>query len=150
MAEKGKRREKLEKRKTNLQPPFSGCKLWAFFTLKLGKKCQTNALYLHMKCGVRHKKDWAFARLRNGFVGRLLAFTISNESWFCDSQPCPQPRLNSQPHQRIPKVRKILAPIKIKSAPPPPQTQNTPPPLKRGILWTWVLPAERTHFSRRP
>ena len=28
-AEKGKRREKLEGRKTNLQPPFSGCKLWA-------------------------------------------------------------------------------------------------------------------------
>ena len=36
-AEKGKRREKLEKRKTDLQPPFSGCKLWAFFTIKLGK-----------------------------------------------------------------------------------------------------------------
>ena len=39
-AEKGKRRDKLEKRKTNLQPPFSGCKLWAFVTIKLGKKCQ--------------------------------------------------------------------------------------------------------------
>ena len=29
-AEKGKRREKLGKRKTNSQPAFSGCKLWAF------------------------------------------------------------------------------------------------------------------------
>ena len=47
-AEKGKRREKLEKRKTNLQPPFSGCKLWAFFTIKLGKNAK-NALYLPMK-----------------------------------------------------------------------------------------------------
>ena len=33
---------------------------------------------------------------------------------------------------------------------PPPKTQNTPPPLKGGILWTWLFPAERTHFSRRP
>ena len=47
--------------------------------------------------------------------------------------------------------RKILAPIKIKSAlsPPPPQTQNTPP-LKRGILWTLVFPAERAHFFQAP
>ena len=36
---------------------------------------------------------------------------------------------------QVPFIRKILAPIKI---PPPPQTQNTPP-LKRGILWTWVF-----------
>ena len=38
-------------------------------------------------------------------------------------------------------IRKIRAPIKIKSAlPPPPQkTQNTPPLLKRGILWTWFF-----------
>ena len=43
------------------------------------------------------------------------------------------------------RFRKICAPVKIKSALPPPQTQNTPP-LKRGILWTWVFPAERTHF----
>ena len=43
-------------------------------------------------------------------------------------------------------VRKILAPIKIKSALTPPN----PPPLKGGILWTWVFPAERTHFSRCP
>ena len=36
------------------------------------------------------------------------------------------------------KVRKILAPIKIKSAlPPHPPPQN--PPLKRRILWTWVF-----------
>ena len=35
------------------------------------------------------------------------------------------------------KFRKIPAPIKIKSALPSPQTQNTPPPPKRGILWTW-------------
>ena len=36
-------------------------------------------------------------------------------------------------------LRKIPAPIKIKSAPRPlpEKTQNTPPPLKRGILWTW-------------
>ena len=32
-------------------------------------------------------------------------------------------------------VRKILAPIKIKSALPPPPK----PPPKRGILWTWVF-----------
>ena len=39
----------------------------------------------------------------------------------------------------IAKIRKILAPIKIKSAlPPPPKTPNTPPP-KGGILWTWVF-----------
>ena len=28
---------------------------------------------------------------------------------------------------------------KIGTPPPPPKTQNTPPPLKRGILWTWVF-----------
>ena len=41
--------------------------------------------------------------------------------------------------------RKILAPIKIKSALPPPPPPPKPP-LKRGILWTWVFLAERTHF----
>ena len=30
-----------------------------------------------------------------------------------------------------------------------PKTQNTPP-IKRGILWTWVFPAQRAHFSRCP
>ena len=32
---------------------------------------------------------------------------------------------------------------KIKSALPPPQTQNTPPPLKRGSLWTWRFSCTR-------
>ena len=54
--------------------------------------------------------------------------------------------------QTTQKVRKIRAPIKIKSAlPPPPPAKPKilpPPPLKkkRGILWTWVFLAERTHF----
>ena len=30
--------------------------------------------------------------------------------------------------------------------PPPKKTQNTRPPLERGILLTWLFPAERTHF----
>ena len=47
-AEKGKRREKLEKRKTNLQPQFVGCKIWAFFTIKLSKNAK-NGVYLPMK-----------------------------------------------------------------------------------------------------
>ena len=38
-----------------------------------------------------------------------------------------------------------MAPISRKYTPPP-KTQNTPPPPKRGILWTWVFLAERTHF----
>ena len=50
--------------------------------------------------------------------------------------------------------RKIRAPIKIKSAlpPPPPRNPKYPPPLKGGILWTWVFPAdsERTHFFEAP
>ena len=43
--QKKAKREKPEKRKTNVQPPFSGCKLWAFFTIKLGKmpKCTISA-----------------------------------------------------------------------------------------------------------
>ena len=44
---------------------------------------------------------------------------------------------------------KIPAPIKIKSALPPPPPPKRPkiPPLKRGILWKkWFFPAERTHF----
>ena len=36
--EKGKKREKLEKRKTNLQPQFVGCKIGAFFYYKTGQK----------------------------------------------------------------------------------------------------------------
>ena len=47
-------------------------------------------------------------------------------------------------------LRKILAPIKIKIGTPPPPKPKIPPPPKRGILWTWVFPAERAHFSRRP
>ena len=51
-AEKGKRREKPEKRKTNLQPQFVGCKIGAFFTIKLGKKCQKWSISAHeMRCG---------------------------------------------------------------------------------------------------
>ena len=35
-------------------------------------------------------------------------------------------------------LRKIPAPIKVKSAlPPPEKNQNTPPAPKRGISWTW-------------
>ena len=37
-------------------------------------------------------------------------------------------------------VREILAPIKIKSAlPPPPPNPKYPPSPKRGILWTWFF-----------
>ena len=51
-AENGKRREKLEKRKTNLQPQFVGCKIGAFFTIKLGKKGQKWSISAHeMRCG---------------------------------------------------------------------------------------------------
>ena len=50
----------------------------------------------------------------------------------------------------LPKFRKIRAPIKIKSALPPPPKPKIPPPLKRGIFVDMVFPAERTHFSRRP
>ena len=51
-AEKGKRREELEKRKTNLQPQFVGCKIGAFFTIKLGKKYQKWSISAHeMRCG---------------------------------------------------------------------------------------------------
>ena len=51
-AEKGKTREELEKRKTNLQPQFVGCKIGAFFAIKLGKKCQEWSLSAHeMRCG---------------------------------------------------------------------------------------------------
>ena len=58
-----------------------------------------------------------------------------------DSRESPDsPGEKSQP---APKFRKIRAPIKIKSAlPPPPQNL----PQKRGILRTQVFPAERTHF----
>ena len=46
-----------------------------------------------------------------------------------------------------PYLRKILAPIKIKSALPPPPPK---PPLKRGILWTRVFLQKERIFSRRP
>ena len=36
-AEKGKRREELEKRKTNLQPQFVGCKIRGIFYYKTGE-----------------------------------------------------------------------------------------------------------------
>ena len=47
-----------------------------------------------------------------------------------------------------PCIRKILAPIKIKSAlPPPPQKPKSPPPLpKTRNFMDMVFPAERTHF----
>ena len=35
--------------------------------------------------------------------------------------------------------RKIRAPIKIISALPPPKKPKIPPPLRRGIFWTWVF-----------
>ena len=48
-------------------------------------------------------------------------------------------------------LRKIRAPIKIKSAlPPPPPNPKYPPPLKRGILWTQVFLQKERIFSRCP
>ena len=47
----------------------------------------------------------------------------------------------------------ILAPMKIKSAFPPPRPKKKtkiPPPFERGILRAWGFPAERTHFWRVP
>ena len=46
----------------------------------------------------------------------------------------------------LPRFHQISEKYKIKSALPPPKPKIPPPPLKRGILWTWVFPAERTHF----
>ena len=47
------------------------------------------------------------------------------------------------------KIRKIRAPIKIKSAllPPPPKSKIPPPPKTRNFM-DIVFPAERTHFFR--
>ena len=47
----------------------------------------------------------------------------------------------------VPNIRKIRAPIKIKSAlpPPPPQNPKYPPPKTRNFMDTG-FPAERTHF----
>ena len=49
-------------------------------------------------------------------------------------------------HPLLSKIRKILAPVKIKSAlplsPPPPQKTKIPP-LKRGILWAWWFPCRK-------
>ena len=72
--------------------------------------------------------------VRNSGVGgggdnRVLRFLLALES------------------RKLRSLRKILAPIKIKSALPPPPK---PPPLRRGILCAWGFPAESTHFSRRP
>ena len=86
-AEKGKRREKLEKRKTNLQRPFSGCKLWAFFTIKLGKKCQKCTISAHEMRRVPKLSDqttffelpfnfwrfWGWRRNRAGTVGTIFS-----------------------------------------------------------------------------
>ena len=40
---------------------------------------------------------------------------------------------------RVLASRKIRAPIKINRHSPPPQNPKYPPPLKRGILWTWFF-----------
>ena len=47
-------------------------------------------------------------------------------------------------------LRKILAPIKIKSAALPPQKKPKIPPPKTRNFMDMVFPAERTHFSRHP
>ena len=39
---------------------------------------------------------------------------------------------------------------KIGTPPPPKKNPKYPPHPKRGILWAWVFPAERAHFSRAP
>ena len=49
-----------------------------------------------------------------------------------------------------PSIRKILAPIKKKIGTPPPPQNPKYPPLKRGILWTWLFLQNGHIFSRRP
>ena len=72
-AEKGKRREKLEKRKTNLQPPLGGCKFWAFFTVELGES-NILAINLPLKWGVRLfcVTSWAILGNFQAILGNLL------------------------------------------------------------------------------
>ena len=79
---------------------------------------------------VEHLNEWAFP------TSRLAA------PW---REPC----------EALPELQEIPCDTlknKIDTPPPPPKKKPKipPPPLKRGILWTWVFPAERTHFSRRP
>ena len=51
------------------------------------------------------------------------------------------------PHSIFPRIgQKNPRAHKNKIGTPPPPNPKIPPPLKRGILWTWVFPAERAHF----
>ena len=44
------------------------------------------------------------------------------------------------------KIHMKIPPGEKPPEPRPRKKPKIPPPLKRGILWTWVFPAERTHF----
>ena len=72
-------------------------------------------------CAIPHKKQ-----ARKGFA--ILSLQVSRDMKSIAAGPL---------------IRKIRAPIKIKSALPPPPKK---PPQKRGILWTRVFPAERAHI----
>ena len=67
-----------------------------------------------------------------------------------NSTPTPSHTIKDSPSLRSALrlyVRKILAPIKIKSALPPPQTQNPPPrPQNEEFYGHGGFPAERRHF----
>ena len=90
---------------------------------------------------VRFSLKWSFQRVSNLILGLLWTLPDSGPEGpgrhLYRSTPLHFYRSN------------ILAPIKIKSALPPPKTQNTPP-LKRGILWTWFFLQNRRFFSRCP
>ena len=62
-------------------------------------------------------------RLREAYISAKTPFEKPFRGFFFQKNPCA--------HRK-------------KSALPPPKTQNTPPPLKRGILWARGFPAERT------
>ena len=66
----------------------------------------------------------------------LYFFPISSIASDCDIILC-IPSKNRALSQKNPRAHMIK--IKIGTPPPPKQTQNTPPPLKRRILWTWVF-----------
>ena len=84
-AEKGKRREELEKRKSNLQPQFVGCKIGAFFTIKLGKIAK-NGVYLPMKWGVGHIYIYIYMWVgfwQNGFLADFNFWAAGFCRGFC-------------------------------------------------------------------
>ena len=105
----------------------------------MAKRCVDNTTLYHETApiciAIKKRRAKEFPKARTGGSGH---FRWAREGTFATEN-----RGDCDLCQKNPRAHKN----KIGTSPPPPKTQSTHPPLKRGILWTWLFPQNGRIFQ---